>query len=169
MKIRYFIIAALFIYLSGGIIIEATPFLDWKDQKEKRQKFYALRIVLEKDVQNTKDCLGMPDDRYAEILPGRQIVLLMEENFIDYGTVVCKGELNYTIEGCFYIQETQAPDKNYAWMIIQRESFNRFIFFPESYIWWGRTGANVIRITNLGTESLFVDAILGYGMEMKGR
>jgi len=169
MKIRYFIIAAVFVCLSRGIIIEAEPSLEWKDQKGKRKEFYALQVVLEQDVKNTKDCLDIPDGRYAKILPGGQIILLMEENFIDYGTVVCKWEVNYSIEGCFYLQETQAPDENYVWMIIQRESFNRFLFFPESYIWWGSTGVNVIRITNLGAESLFVDAIIGYGMEAKGR
>ncbi|MHA1280401.1 MAG: hypothetical protein ACTSQ8_24790 [Candidatus Helarchaeota archaeon] len=149
--------------------IEGTPFLDWKDQKkEERPKFYALHVVSKNDVRNAKNSLGLPDKRYAEILPNGQIVLQMEDNFIDCGEVICRGEKNFSLEGWFNIQEKQNQAENYAWMIIQRESINRFLFFPESYIWWGDTGVNRIRITNLGTESLLLDAVIGYGMKSKG-
>jgi hypothetical protein len=165
MKIRELITVGVFLGVSGGIIVGARPSCYRHDQKEEeRPKFYTLRVVSEKNVQNAKDSLGAPDGRYAEILPGAQLVLLMEKNFIDSGTVVCKGEADYGLEGWFHIQATQDERRNYAWMIIQRESCNRFLFFPESYIWWGNTGVNMIRITNFGTKSLLVDAVIGYGM-----
>jgi len=170
MKIRELITAGLFICLSGGIIIGARPSLDWHNQeKEERPKFYALRVVSEKNVQNARDSLCAPDGQYTEISPSGQLVLLMEKNFIDGGTIICKGEVHYGLEGWFHIQETQDQPQNYTWMIIQRESCNRFLFFPGSYIWWGNTGVNMIRITNLGTKSLFVDAVIGYDMEAKIR
>jgi hypothetical protein len=100
MKIRELITVGVFLGLSGGIIVGARPSCYRHDQeKEERPKFYALRVVSEKNVQNAKDSLGVPDGRYAEIPPGAQLVLLMEKNFIDSGTLVCKGEADYGLEG----------------------------------------------------------------------
>ena len=170
MKIRDLIIAGVFLGLSGRIIVDARPSCYRHDQgKEERSKFYALRVVSEKNVQNAKDSLGAPDGRYAEILPGGQLVLLMEKNFIDSGTVVCKGEADYGLEGWVQMQDTQDEQQNYVWMIIQREPSNRFIFvggdlYSGSVGYWGMA-VNTVRITNFGTKSLFVDAVIGYGME----
>jgi len=102
-----------------------------------------------------------------EILPGGQFVVLMEKNFIDSGKVVCKGEEDYGLEAWVQMQDTQDEQQNYAWMIIQREPSNRFVFLgcdPNSGMggYWGMA-VNTIRITNAGTNSLFVDAVIGYG------
>jgi hypothetical protein len=129
-------------------------------EKDERPKFYALRVVSEKNILNAKDSLGAPDGRYAEILPGGQLVLLMEKNFILSGTIVCKGEKDYALEGWFHMQDTQDERPDYAWMIISRD-LNVFAFLP------GYGGVDTVRITNLGNKSLFVDAVIGYGLEKK--
>jgi hypothetical protein len=169
MKIRDLITLGVFLSLSGGIIVGARPSCYRHDQEKKeRPKFCALRVVSEKNAQKAGDSLGAPDGRYAEILPGGQLVLLMEKNFIDSSTVVCEGEEDYGLEGWFRIQDTQDERQNYQWMIIQRESSNRFTFISGQgyfYEWWGNTGVNMIRITNFGTKSLFVDAAIGYSLE----
>jgi hypothetical protein len=139
----------------------------------ERPKFYALRVVSEKNVQNAKDSLGAPDGCYTEILPGGQLVLLMEKNFIDSGTVVCKGEEDYGLEAWVQMQDSQDEQQNYAWMIIQRESSNRFIFLAGDPIsgmggYWGMA-VNTVRITNVGNKSLFVDAVIGYGLKAEVR
>ena len=164
------------LFLSASILAHApSGFLGkvpGQDQPE-RPKFYALRIVFEKEVQNAKDSLGAPDGRYAEILPGGQLVVLMEKNFIDSGTVVCKGEEDYGLEAWVQMQDTQDEQQNYAWMIIQREPSNRFIFFAADPIsgmggYWGMA-VNTVRITNPGSKSLFVDAVIGYGLNAEVR
>jgi hypothetical protein len=169
MKTGVLIAVGVFLGLSGGITVGARPFCYGHGQEEEqRPKFYAIRVVSEKNVQNAKDSLSTPDGRYAEILPGGQLVLLMEQNFIDSGTVICKGEEDYALEGCFHIQDTQDERQNYLWMIIQRESSNRFTFISGQgyfYEWWGNTGMNMVRITKFGAKSLFVDAVVGYGLE----
>jgi hypothetical protein len=172
MRKRGLLPASLLLFLLAGLLARAPSGFPGKapgqDQPE-RPKFYALQVVWEKNVRSAKDSLGAPDGRSAEILPGGQLIVFMEKNFIDSGTVLCKGEADYGLEDWFRIQETQDERQNYTWMIIQRESCNRFLFFPESYIWWGNTGVNMIRITNLGTKSLFVDAVIGYRTEADNR
>jgi len=172
MRKRGLPLAGLFFFLSASILAHTPSSFPGKvlgQNQPERPKFYALRIVFEKEVQNAKDSLGAPDGRYAEILPGRQLVLLMEKNFIDSGTVVCKGEEDYGLEAWVQMQDTQDEQQNYAWMIIQREPSNRFIFLvgdPNSGMggYWGMA-VNTVRITNAGTKSLSVDAVIGYGIE----
>jgi len=158
----------LLLFLSTSLLIRAPRGFPGKvleqDQPE-RPKFYALSVVCEKKVQHAKDSLGTPDGRYAEILPGGQLVVLMEKTFIDSGNVVCKGEVDYGLEGFFHIQDTEDERQNYAWIIINRDPLmtNRFLFFPGTDIWFGGTGVDKIRISNAGRKFLFVDAIIGYG------
>jgi len=164
------------LFLSAGLTARALGCPSGKMEspgQPERPKFYALRVVSEKNVQNAKDSLGAPDGCYMEILPGGQLVLLMEKNFIDSGIVVCKGEEGYGLEAWVQMQDTQDEQQNYAWMIIQREPSNCFIFLggdPNSGMggYWGMA-VNTVRITNPGTKSLFVDAVIGYGMEAERR
>jgi hypothetical protein len=168
--------AAFLLFLSAGLLARAPGCLSGKTERPgqpERPKFYALRIVSEKNVQNAKDSLGAPDGCYTEIPPGGQLVVLMEKYFIDSGTVICKGEEDYGLEAWVQMQDTQDEQQNYAWMIIQREPSNRFIFLgyaPNSGIggYWGMA-VNTLRITNPGTNSLFVDAVIGYGIEAERR
>jgi hypothetical protein len=164
--------AGLLLFLSAGLLASAPGGFSGKTQDQaqpERPKFYALRVVSEKNVLNAKDSLGAPDGRYAEIPPGGQLILLMEQEFYafpgnqpDSGIIVCKGEKDYALEGWFRIQDTKEERQNYAWMIISRNS-NRFVFLL------GSGGVNMIRITNTGTKSLFVDAVIGYGIEAERR
>jgi hypothetical protein len=145
-----------------------------QDQVQReRPKFYASRIVSENNVLNAKDSLGAPDGRYAEIQPRGQLVVLMEKSFFDVGTLVCKGEENYGLEGRVHVQDTQVEHQDYAWMIINRGPSNHFDFITVDANsgmrgTWGMT-VNMIRITNFGTKSLFVDAVTGYAMEAEPR
>ena len=168
MRKRGLVTTGVLLFLSAGLLAHAPSAFAGRaprqDQPE-RSKFYALQVVCEKEVQNSKDSLGVPDDSYAEILPGGQLVVLMEKTFIDSGKVVCKGEADYGLEGFFHIQDTEDERQNYAWIIINRDPLmpNRFLFFPGTYIWFSGTGVDKIRISNAGNKSLFVDAIIGYG------
>jgi len=131
---------------------------------ERRPKFFALSVVSEHEVRNAESALGPPDGRFAELGPGAQIVLRMEKDFVDTGEIFGKGEINYGLEGLFHVGEASSQPETYAWMIIGRDSLRplRFLFSPASSL-WGSTGVNTIRITNLGSESLLLDAVIGYG------
>jgi hypothetical protein len=163
--------ASLLLFLSTGLLASAPNVFSGKTWGQpERSKFFALRVVSEKNVVNAKDSLGAPDGRSAEILPGGQLVLFMERNFIDIGTLVCKGEEDYGLEGRVHVQNTQVEHQDYAWMIIHRDPSNGFDFItvdaggnfcPGS---WGMT-VNMIRITNIGTKSLFMDAVIGYALQ----
>ena len=175
MRKKGLLTVAFLLFLSMGLLARAPGYPSGKmerpDQPE-RPKFYAVRVVSEKEVLNAKGSLGAPDGGYTEILPGGQLVVIMEKNFIESGTVVCKGEEGYALEGFFHMQDTQDERQNYLWMSIQRESSNRFTFFSSGgyfYAWWGNTGMNMVRITNIGTKSLFLDAVIGYGLEAERR
>jgi hypothetical protein len=143
-----------------------------QDQNQpERPRFYALRVVSEKGVLNAKDALGAPDGRYAEILPGGQLVLLMEKKLEVFpvgdqnygiglaysGAIVAKGETPALLEGWILIRNARGDQSN-AWIPIGASSARNY-----DYGAWlkGIEHTDKIRITNTGTESLFVDAIIG--------
>jgi len=176
MKIRELITIGVFLGLSGGIIVGAKPSYYREDQEKKeRPKFYALRVVSEKNVLNAKDSLGAPDGRYAEILPGGQLVLLMEKKLYVYpvgsldeggglaysGVIVAKGETASVFEGWLPINETQGG--GHAWIAIGQSSTFYYVL-PEAIM-----SVDLVRITNTGTKSLFVDAIIGLDREAERR
>ncbi len=145
-----------------------------QDQNQSEQpKFYAVQVISEKGVLNAKDALGAPDGRYAEILPGGQLVLLMEKELEvfpvgdqDYGiglafsgAIVAKGETPALLEAWISIRNARG-DERYAWIPIGGATSARYY----DYNAWlgGIEHTDKIRITNIGTESLFVDAIIGW-------
>ncbi len=173
MRKRRLLSAGLLLFLSAGLLASAPSgfFGKTQDQGQKeRPKFYALRVVSEKNVQNAKDSLSAPDGRYAEILPGGQLVLLMEKkpypfpfgNFNaglgDSGPVIGKGKMEFGIEGWFPMQDTQG--KQYSTWVLLGLSASGFCVWPG-----GSTGVDTIRITNFGIKSVFVDAVIGYALE----
>jgi hypothetical protein len=173
MKIRELITVSIFLSLSQGIAVGARPTYHRHDQeKEERSKFYVLRVVSENKVKNSKDSLGAPDGRLAEILPGGQLVLRMEKKlypfpnigFIpegglaDSGSVVGKGGADFDLEGWFTTRDAQG--KQYSAWVPLAVSLTGFCIWPIS-----SAGVNTIRITNRGIKSLFVDAVIGYRME----
>jgi hypothetical protein len=128
---------------------------------------------VDKDVQNPKDSLGAPDGRYAEILPGGQLVVFMEKKIypfpfiggnpeapglLDSGSVVGKGGADFSLEGWLPMQDTEDKQRC-AWTPLGL-SVSGFCLLPTYCM-----GMDMIRITNLGTKSLFVDAVIGYGKD----
>ena len=184
MKIRELITVGVFLGLSGGMIVGARPSCYRHDQeKEERPKFYALRVVSENNVQNAKDSLGAPDGRYAEILTGGQLVLRMEKELYLFilsgspdglatisGSVVGKGGADIGLEVWSPWQDTEGKC-HYAWVPagLSATGFSVLVSDISSPSFKGNTGANTVRITNLGTKSLFVDAVIGLDREAERR
>ncbi len=174
MRKRKLLTVGFFLFLSVGLLA-TTPggfFGKAQDQgQQEKPRFYALRVVSEKNVKNAKDSLGAPDGHYAEILPGGQLVLLMEKRLYvfpvgsqDYGgglayngVIVAKGETTSVFEGWLPINEAQGG--GHAWITIG-QALTIYYILPEPIM-----RADLVRITNTGTESLFVDAIIGLDRE----
>lgn len=177
--------AAFLLFLSAGLLARAPGCLSGKMERPgqpERPKFYAICVVSEKDVLNAKNSLGAPDGRCAEILPGGQLVVLMENKLYpfpivsaipegggamaDSGSVVGKGGADIGLEGWSPWQDTQGK-QHYDWMTLG-VSATGFIL-PLICSFEGSPGVNTVRITNLSTKSLFVDAVIGYGLEAERR
>jgi hypothetical protein len=190
MRNRGFLPAGFLLFLSAGLLARGPSSFPGKvpgqDQPE-RPKFYALRAVSEKNVQNAEYSLGVPDDRYTEILPGGQLVLLMEKELYLFilswssegvatisGLVVGKGGADFALECWSPWQDTEGK-QHHDWMpaLLSAAGFSIPVIdwglisycFDSSTSFKGNTGVNMIRITNPGTESLFVDAVIGYDRE----
>lgn len=181
MRKRRLLSASLLLFLSAALLAHAPRGFPGKTAGQgqpERPKFYALQVIFEKNVQNAKDSLGAPDGRYAEILPGGQLVVLMENKLYpfpilsgwpesggglaDSGSVVGKGETDFSLEGWFPKQTTQCK-QHYVWRPLVLSS-SGFCVWLEC-----KAGVDMIRIANSGTKSLFVDAVLGYGRRAKKR
>jgi hypothetical protein len=80
------------------------------------------------------------------------------EGLADSGSVVGKGGADFSLEGRFTTQDTQNK-QHFAWVPLAASSTG-FCVWPLY-----SAGVNMIRIINLGTKSLFMDAVIGYGME----
>jgi len=181
MRKRRLLLSGLLLFLSAALLAYAPSGFPRKtpgqDQPE-RPKFYALRVVSEKNVQNAKDSLGAPDGRNAEILPDGQLIVLMENKLYpfpriigwpehggrlaDSGSVVGKGETDFGLEGWLPMKNTHGK-QHYVWITLGL-SATGFCVWLE-----GGAGVDMIRITNPGTKSLFVDALIGYGREAERR
>lgn len=176
MRKRGFLPTGLFLFLWAGLLVRAPlgfPGEEPGQGQPERPKFYAQRVVSEKKVQNANDSLAAPDGRYAEILPGGELVLSMEKKIypfttLDSGTVVGQGEADYGLEGWLPIQDALGK-RGYGWIpLAVGESPGGFRFSPvEPYA--GSPGLDMIRIINGGTKSLFVDAVIGYAVRAERR
>jgi hypothetical protein len=176
MRKKGLLLAAFFLFLSASLLIRAERGFPRKargqDQPET-PKFYAQRVGFEKKVQNAKDSLGSPDGLYAEILPGGELVVLMENKIFplanfDSGSVVSKGEADFGLEGWFQMEDTQGKQQYYWMPLAMGQSpggFRLSAFEPYE----GSAGIDMIRIANAGTQSLFVDAVIGYSRRVEER
>jgi len=181
MRKRRLLSAELLLFLSAAFLAAAPNGFPGKTPGQgqlERSKFYALQVIFEKNVQDAKDSLGAPDGRHAEILPGGQLVVLMEKKLYpfpifrgwlegggglaDSGSVVGKGETDFSLEGWFLKQTTQCK-QHYVWRPLVL-SISGFCVWLEC-----EAGVDMIRIANSGTKSLFVDAVLGYGRRAERR
>jgi hypothetical protein len=168
-------LAGLLIFLALGSLARVTNSLSIQNRGQPQQpRFYAVRVVSEQGVLNAKDALGAPDGRYAEILPGGQLVLLMEKGLYIFlagtqdsggglaysGAVVAKGETPAVLEGWLPVVEAQGG--GHLWVPIGTGST---VYIPPGII----MRVNLVRITNTGTTPLFVDAVIGVEPEAGSR
>ncbi len=181
MRKRRLLLSGLLLFLSAALLAHDPSGFPGKTQGQgqpERPKFYALRVVFEKNIQNAKASLGAPDSRNAEILPGGQLVVLMENKLYpfpsisgwseggaglaDSGSVVGKGEKDFGLEGWLPMKNTQGK-QHYVWIPLGLSATGFCVWFE------GSAGVDMIRMTNPGTKSLFVDAVIGYGREAERR
>jgi hypothetical protein len=175
------LLTGLLLFLASGLLASTPSGFPKKASRQdqpQRPKFYAMTVVSERDALNAKDCLGAPGGRYAEILPGGELVVLMEKTFIDIGTLVFKGEMDYGLEGLFHVQDTQDERQDYAWIIFWSGKYIPPGMWPGGFSFgsgqpglsfYGGLGVEKIRITNAGAKSLFVNAVIGFSMEAQRR
>jgi hypothetical protein len=141
-------------------------------------------VVCEKHVQNSLDSLGPPDGLSAEILPGGQLVLRMGGVLFpfpgiggpeggwwipDSGSIVGSGGEDAGLAGWFALVNEEGKQQH-GWMRLGL-STTGFWLPPIGSIPLCDTGAgtDMIRISNPGTKSLFVDAVIGYAREPEER
>jgi len=170
------------LFLLAGLPVRAPGCLSGKMERPgqpKRPKFYAIRVVSEKDVIHARNSLGAPDGRDTEILPGGKLVVILEKKLFpflitgslesgpglpDSGSIVGKGGEYIRLEGC--LEREDAHIKSGCKWIVLGISTTGFYYFPPPLpddVPIASTYIDMIRISNPGTESLFVDAVIGYG------
>lgn len=170
MNKRGFFPALVLLALWGGTIAAArspASGLRKAQDQEERPKFYVRRVVFEQNVKNSREALGEPDDRCAEIAVGGQLILLMENRIypstnFDDGLVVCKQEASYGLEGWFLVSGTQ-KDPQFAWMPLVRGRSPGSFRLAAMDAAEGSSGVNMIRISNDDTKPILLDALVGYG------
>lgn len=176
--------ASFFFFLSAALLAIALGGISGKapgQDQPKGLKFYALQVVCEKEVQNAKDSLGEPDGLYAEILRGGQLVLLMENRlysfpmgggigegvgFLDSGSVIGKGGADFSLEGWFVWQDGEGKE-HHDWISLGMSASGFCLPLIGSLSPFDFSAStDIIRITNRGAKSLFVDAVIGYDRDI---
>ena len=172
--------AGVFLFLLAAILTPASSGFCGRtagQDKKEMSKFYALQVVNETQVQNAENSLGSPDGHFAEILPGGRLVVFMENllfpsrmvgngetgGCLDAGAIVGKGETDFGLEGRFTWQDAQGEEQH-EWIPLA-PTVTGFCVFPPpmaTYSLEDSAGVDIIRITNPGTKSLSIDAVIGY-------
>src|SRR4030042_5868127 len=184
MRKRGLLPASCLRFLSAGILGPAPSGFAGKAPRQdqpQRLKFYALGVVCQKDVQNAKHSLSAPDGRCAEILPAGQLVALMENKLYsfpgpgwpgeggapaDSGSVVGKGGADFSLGGWLPTQDTQGTQQ-FDWIALGLSVSGFCLPLIDSLSPFDiSAGTDMIRITNIGPKSLFVDAVIGYGKDI---
>ncbi len=176
------LIIGILVFLSVGLAAQVQSSSSGKMEspgQKERPRFYAIRVVSEKNVINARDSLGAPDGRETEILPGGKLVIILEKKIYpfplttgslesaglpDSGSIIGKGGEDIRLEGC--LEKEDAQIKSDCEWILLGISTTGFYYFPPPLppdIPVASTYIDMIRISNPGTESLFVDAVIGYG------
>jgi hypothetical protein len=173
-----------------GKPLKFTPNPDIKTIEQQRSEFYANEVMHPGSnlVVNPDDVLGSPDNKYAKIMPGGELIVKMEKPFsplafYNDGRLVVKGEAEYSVSVLVPFQESELknyqviPSKaEFAW----REVIPGIVtggfdlpFAPQlEPLVYSSTreavpglGVNTLRIMNLGTKPLSIDAVIGYSPE----
>jgi hypothetical protein len=131
--------------------------------EEPAGKFYAKQVVDQISVNAPENALGRPDGRYAEIKPGGDMTVLMDNVLYflegaDDGYVVVKAEGAYGLAGLFRMSEEGAP----AWLPLApgsapgRFKLGTMRFSPVQ-------STDSIRVVNDGDRPVYLDAVVGIG------
>jgi len=149
-------------------------------------KFFAVEIGSETDVLDPENALGKPDDAYAEILPGGELIIVMEQEFYfspispgiggpgeggaaDSGSVAGRGGADIDLEGLFPVRDSEGNSYR-EWMPLGISGTGFLVSSSAEPVAssQGRSGVDTIRITNYSVESIFVDAVIGYDLRPEG-
>lgn len=163
MKASSLLLAGGFALLfAAGLSASRAPVRGPERFPEGRPQFYAKEILDQVNVMDADKALGEPDGRFAEIPPGGEMTVLMDERIrysdsSDDGSVVTKGEGRYGLAGLFRMSEEGAP----AWLpLAPGGTPGGFKLGGTMFPVAQSTGT--IRIANDDTRSVFVDAVIGY-------
>ena len=136
---------------------------------QARPAFYGQDILDDNDVVAPEEALGEADGRFAEIRPGGEMTVLMDDRIYysdasDDGSVVTKGEGKYGLAGLFRMTEEGEP----AWQpLIPGGTPGGFklgsAMFPVAQ------STDTIKIVNDDNRPVYVDAVLGYGKAERSR
>jgi hypothetical protein len=173
-----------------GNQLKFTPNPDIKTIEQQRSEFYAKEIVYPGSdlVVNPDDVLGSPDNKYAKIMPGGELIVKMEKPFsplafYNDGRLVVKGEAEYSVSVLVPFQESELkndqviPGKaEFAWMEVIPGVVTGGFDLPfapqlEPLVYSSTReavpglGVNTLRIKNLGAKPLSIDAVIGYSDE----
>jgi hypothetical protein len=130
--------------------------------------FYAKRVIDKINVNTPENVLGKPDGKFAEVKPGGELTVVMEEQIVfntaaDDGFVVVQGETPYGLAGLFSFSD----EGKTAWQPLWPGSMkNGFKLGTDIFLSIQRT--NIIKIANDDPEqALLVDAIAGLASDNK--
>jgi len=118
---------------------------------QEANEFYVKEIISSNLVNNPHYALGKQDDKYAEIMPGGELVLKMEKPFLPQeqyndGKIIAKdGE--YSVAAL--VQD--------AWREIFPGVVPGGFKIPKS----GQVQVDTLKILNIGNERVYIDSIVG--------
>lgn len=136
---------------------------------DSRGEFYADKVVDHINVVAPENALGEPDGRFAEIRPGGEMTVRMEQQIFylegsDDGAVVAKGPGQYGVAGLMQMSE----EGEFAWQpLVPGRSPGGFKLSTD---WFAAPQAtDTIRIINDDTRPVLVDAVVGFKKERSER
>lgn len=138
-------------------------------RQEHRPGFYAQKVLDHINVVAAGNALGAPDGRVAEIRPGGEMTVHMEQPIYylegqDDGAVVIKGDGQYGLAGLIKMSE----EENFAWQpLVPGRSPGGFKLSTDPFV--APQTTDTIRIVNDGTRPVFVDAVIGFKREQPER
>jgi hypothetical protein len=147
---------------TAGLLALRAPALSGDRIYEGQEEFYADKILDHINVVSPENALGKPDGRFAEIRPGGEMTLRMEQQIFymegsDDGAVVTKGSGQYGIAGLMQMSE----EREFAWQpLVPGRSPGGFKLSTD---WFAAPQAtDTIRIVNDDNRSVLVDAVVGF-------